>query len=78
MQGYSGSDMSALCKEAAMRPIRELSTELLITVDASSLRPISVGDFEKAVMVSRPSVSHDSLKAFEDWNISFGSDVGSF
>lgn len=76
--GYSGSDMSALCKEAAMRPVRELSAETLATVDAASLRPIAVSDFHKAIMVSRPSVSPSTLSTFEEWNRAFGSDVDCF
>lgn len=75
--GYSGSDMASLCKEAAMRPVRELSAEMLITVDVGALRPIALQDFRKALQVVRSSVSTETLAAFESWNSQFGCDVGS-
>jgi spastin len=74
--GYSGSDIASLCKEAAMRPVRELTPEALARVDAASLRPIAAGDFAKAMAVVRPSVPHEVLARFQAWNARFGSDMG--
>ncbi|SCW03600.1 LAFE_0G14048g1_1 [Lachancea fermentati] len=71
-EGYSGSDITALAKEAAMEPIRELGDKL-IDVDFSKIRGICVGDFEKAMLTIKKSVSPDSLQKFEAWAAGFGS-----
>jgi spastin len=39
-EGYSGSDLAAVCKEAAMGPIRELGAALR-TVKAEDVRPLN-------------------------------------
>jgi SpoVK/Ycf46/Vps4 family AAA+-type ATPase len=39
-QGYSGSDIKALCAEAAMGPIRNLEPELLMNLSEDQIRPI--------------------------------------
>jgi spastin len=70
--GYSGSDIASLCKEAAMRPIRELRPEQLVTVALASLRPLERADFEKAAGVVKASVQPGTLQSFEDWNAKFG------
>ena len=66
-EGYSGSDISAMCKEAAMGPIRELSSEDLRTVKAEEMRQINFQDFMMALQNIRPSVSEDSLNVFTKW-----------
>ena len=72
--GYSGSDMSGLCREAAMEPMRdEGMREALLSGTASTLRPITVADFASALCQVRPSVSPAELRGFEEWNRSFGS-----
>lgn len=38
--GYSGSDLTALCHEAAMGPIRELSPEQIKTITPDEIRPL--------------------------------------
>ena len=70
-QGYSASDLTALCHEAAMGPIRELGPELLKTVSASAIRNLSFHDFQVAVNVIRPSVSPDSLLQYSKWSDQF-------
>uniref|UniRef100_A0A7S3G3Q6 microtubule-severing ATPase n=1 Tax=Palpitomonas bilix TaxID=652834 RepID=A0A7S3G3Q6_9EUKA len=53
--GYSGSDLAALCKEAAMGPVREAGANIA-HVSAKDLRPIAAKDFKAALRVVRPSV----------------------
>jgi len=68
---YSGSDLTALCKEAALIPIRELGTQIK-DVHASSVRPLTAADFKKAITQIRPSVSKDSLAGYVEWNKLYG------
>ena len=70
--GYSCSDLHALCQEAAMFPIRELGMRVN-TVKANQIRPLKYSDFQLAMRVVRPSVSRDQLRKFELWNEEFGS-----
>ncbi|KAE8650266.1 spastin isoform X2 [Cucumis sativus] len=71
-EGYSGSDLQALCEEAAMMPIRELGGNIL-TVKADQIRSLKYEDFQEAMKVIRPSLSKSSWKEIEEWNQSFGS-----
>lgn len=69
--GYSGSDLQALCQEAAMMPIRDLGAHVeLVSVD--QVRPLTYSDFKQAMKVIRPSVARDQLQHFELWNQEFG------
>ncbi|KHJ88931.1 ATPase, AAA family [Oesophagostomum dentatum] len=43
--GYSNSDLVALCKEAAMVPVRSIDKKKLATTDESKLRDLRVGIF---------------------------------
>lgn len=69
--GYSGSDMTALCKDAAMQPLRELG-EALLTTPIDQIRPISLNDFRRSLESIRPSVGKKGLQQFEDWATEFG------
>ncbi|KAL6981837.1 hypothetical protein U1Q18_023455 [Sarracenia purpurea var. burkii] len=71
-EGYSGSDLQALCEEAAMMPIRELGANIL-TVKANQVRPLRYGDFQKAMTVIRPSLQKSKWEELEQWNMEFGS-----
>ncbi|SCU88067.1 LAFA_0E10528g1_1 [Lachancea sp. 'fantastica'] len=71
-EGYSGSDMTALAKDAAMEPIRELGDKL-IEVDFTKIRGINLQDFQNALLTVKKSVSPESLSKFDDWARSFGS-----
>lgn len=70
--GYSAADLTALCKEAAMAPLRELGPDGVATVSASAVRPISGADLTQALRTIRPSVSQESLAAYAQWNSSYG------
>lgn len=70
--GFSGSDITALAKDAAMGPLRSLGDKLLMTA-RDEIRPINLGDFENSLKYIRPSVSKENLNEFEDWASKYGS-----
>ncbi|ORY50793.1 AAA-domain-containing protein [Rhizoclosmatium globosum] len=70
-EGYSGSDITALAREASLGPIRSLG-ENLISTPLEQIRPIGYADFEEAMTVIRPSVSEGTLDSFIKWNKEYG------
>ncbi|XP_027156220.1 spastin-like isoform X2 [Coffea eugenioides] len=70
-EGYSGSDLQALCEEAAMMPIRELGANIL-NVQANQVRCLRYGDFQKAMTAIRPSLQKSKWEELEQWNREFG------
>ncbi|KAJ9499378.1 hypothetical protein H2202_004961 [Exophiala xenobiotica] len=70
-EGYSGSDITALAKDAAMGPLRHLGEALLYT-PKEQIRPINMQDFEASLINIRPSVSKKGLEEFEQWARDFG------
>lgn len=57
-EGYSSADLSSLCKEAAMQPIREIPPSKIVSLKSpASVRKVQVGDFRLALKAIRPSVS---------------------
>ncbi|RDX72538.1 Spastin [Mucuna pruriens] len=66
-EGYSGSDLQALCEEAAMMPIRELGANIL------TVRGLRYEDFKKAMAIIRPSLNKSKWEELERWNEEFGS-----
>jgi SpoVK/Ycf46/Vps4 family AAA+-type ATPase len=71
-EGYSGSDLSAVCHEAALGPIRDITPAQLKTVKAEEVRLININDFINALRIIRPSVSQENLKNFVKWSEQFG------
>ncbi|KAG9192358.1 fidgetin-like protein 1 [Alternaria panax] len=70
-EGFSGSDITALAKDAAMGPLRSLG-EKLLSMTMDQIRPIQFQDFIASLQTIRPSVSKQGLKEFEDWATQFG------
>ncbi|KAJ5972090.1 uncharacterized protein N7479_002008 [Penicillium vulpinum] len=70
-EGFSGSDITALAKDAAMGPLRNLGEALLHT-PMDQIRAIIFQDFEASLYSIRPSVSSDGLRRYEDWAKEFG------
>ncbi|KAI5190979.1 fidgetin-like protein 1 [Nematocida minor] len=68
LEGYSGSDIYNLCREAAMEPVREI-TEL---ENLHTIRGIHMKDFLSAMNHIRKSVSQKELIFYEEWNKEFG------
>jgi len=57
-EGYSGADLAALVREAAMLALRE-------DVDATK---VHMRHFMKALEVIKPSITQDMVKFYEEWN----------
>ncbi|GAU88729.1 hypothetical protein RvY_01368 [Ramazzottius varieornatus] len=71
-EGYSGSDLAALAKDAAMGPIREIDPQLVPTLKHKEIRPITKADFQNSVNRIRPSVPQSSLADLDAWAQKFG------
>lgn len=69
--GFSGSDITALAKDAAMGPLRSLG-EALLHMTMDQIRPIELIDFKTSLGNIRPSVGKEGLKEYEDWARQFG------
>ncbi|KAE8597152.1 hypothetical protein XENTR_v10016373 [Xenopus tropicalis] len=70
--GFSGADMTQLCREAALGPIRSIQLMDISTITPEQVRPIAYIDFQSAFLVVRPSVSQKDLELYENWNKTFG------
>ncbi|EGI69288.1 Fidgetin-like protein 1 [Acromyrmex echinatior] len=71
--GYSGADMTNLCKEASMEPIRSIPFSQLEDIKMEEVRHITNSDFEQALINVRPSVSQSDLKIYIEWDRIYGS-----
>ena len=72
--GFSGSDITALAKDAAMGPLRCLGDKML-EMRADQVRPVEMEDFVMSLRSIRPSVSKQGLTEFEKWAKEFGERV---
>lgn len=70
-EGYSGSDIFNLCREASLEPFREI--EDIKKFKTENAREINVEDFVKAVSQIKKSVSSRDLHLYEEWNGTYGS-----
>ncbi|KMQ92084.1 fidgetin-like protein 1-like protein [Lasius niger] len=71
--GYSGADMTNLCKEASMEPIRSIPFNQLGDIKMEEVRHITSCDFEQALINVRPSVSQSDLNIYIEWDRTYGS-----
>ncbi|ELT94540.1 hypothetical protein CAPTEDRAFT_225098 [Capitella teleta] len=75
-EGYSGSDLTNLAKDAALGPIRgkliQLDAQQLKVVDAKEMREVNLKDFIESLKKVRRSVPQDSLVKYTNWNADYG------
>lgn len=77
--GFSGADMSNICREAAMMPLRRRLKASGVDVDKiDELRkeidvPVSMQDFKDALKNTQKSVSQANLDFYAKWMKQFGS-----
>jgi len=78
MDGYSGSDITNVCRDASMmvmrRCIQGLSAEEIKNLPKEKLElPVNQSDFKHALKKVSKSVSEDDIKKYEEWMKEFGS-----
>jgi len=70
--GYSNSDITHVCREASMVPIRELGAAAA-SIPLDKVRRATKADFLTALKSVRPSASEAQLKALQNWSTKYGS-----
>lgn len=66
--GYSSADLSAVVKDAAMQPLRDVNPNNIMSMDKDSLRKVNKEDFIKSIKVMPPSVSRATIQSYYDWH----------
>ncbi|XP_053969590.1 katanin p60 ATPase-containing subunit A-like 1 isoform X2 [Anastrepha ludens] len=78
LKGYSGSDISNVCRDAAMMAMRRLiagrSPSEIKDIRREDIdQPITLQDFQEAMERTKQSVSADDVTRFEKWMEVYGS-----
>ncbi|KAI3630172.1 hypothetical protein MIR68_011607 [Amoeboaphelidium protococcarum] len=79
LDGYSGADITNVCRDAAMMPMRRaiegLSTDQIKQLDKATIKECAVlkSDFESSIGKIQPSVSSKDVTRYEEWAAEFGS-----
>ena len=76
-QGYSGADISNVCREACLMPFRKLLTECKDIEEITKRQaqidvPITMQEFSQAIKNISKSVSTEFLTKYEKWMKDFG------
>ncbi|NHI88729.1 MAG: AAA family ATPase [Candidatus Thorarchaeota archaeon] len=68
-EGYSGRDISVVCREAALEPIRDLQRtgRMEDEQEILDIRPVSRDDFLHAIENIRPATPPEDVKKYIDW-----------
>ena len=73
--GYSGSDLKSVLKDASLEPIREMQRRVMATgeqIDPSSIRALRAEDVRKTLRRIRPSVEGKELERYAEWDKQHG------
>jgi katanin p60 ATPase-containing subunit A1 len=79
MEGYSGADITSVCRDASMMGMRKVMQGLegkdLKSVNPSEFAaPITQSDFEAALIKVHPSVGKADIAKFEKWRADYGAE----
>jgi len=74
--GYSGADLTNVCREASFMPMREIEglslDEIRNLKDTLKDKPLTMEYFNKAIIATQRSVGSESLAKFKEWMDQFG------
>lgn len=87
IQGYSGSDIKLVCKEAAMKPLRRLMKEIESVTNFENINwsvqadprtlpspgPVTNDDLNLALSTTKSSAQAVKFDKYEKWMAEFGS-----
>jgi len=73
-EGYSGRDISNVCRETIMIPIRELDMSGILenSKQEVKVRDVTLDDFKKTLKKVKPMIDKKDLKHYQDWADEFG------
>jgi len=73
-EGYSGRDISNVCQEVIMIPIRELDMSGLLEDSSKEVkvRDIAIDDFKNTLKKVKPMTSDKALKQYQEWAEEYG------
>jgi vacuolar protein-sorting-associated protein 4 len=73
-EGYSGRDISNVCREVIMIPIRELDMGGLLENSEQEVivRDITLKDFTKTLKKVKPMTTGSELRKYQDWAAEYG------
>lgn len=66
-EGFSGSDLYNLTKDAAYECVREIDKDTLKMIDKHEIRPVDAHDFIHCLQKCQPSVKQSTVKALQKW-----------
>jgi vacuolar protein-sorting-associated protein 4 len=71
--GYAGSDIALICREASLQPIREMDASGAIRDKEVMARPVNLQDFLDALKNIRSVVSPEEKARYIEWDNTHGS-----
>jgi len=71
-EGYSASDIHALCRDAALQPLREIETDKIKNLDPKSVRKIRFQDFEGSLKRIKRSCVDSTIEKLKAWSNQYG------
>ncbi|MFX1563803.1 MAG: AAA family ATPase [Promethearchaeota archaeon] len=72
-EGYAGSDIALICREASLAPIREMDASGAIRDKEVKARPVQLKDFLYSLEHIHSVISPDELQHYQDWDATHGS-----